>query len=96
MTEASPQIASNSLPPGRTQGAGSVGRAAGSQVKIVDNCGRFVEPFVRGEVAVRPQRNHVVCRTIQTAKAAPSSMAGCVQVMKVSSMRMDICTSQVV
>ena len=51
MTEATHQITSNSLPPGRRE-AGTVGIAAGPEVAIVDEAGRRVPPGVPGEVVI--------------------------------------------
>ena len=52
MTETAHQIASNPLPPGRTK-EGSVGRAAGTEVLIVDGAGHVLPPGEVGEVVVR-------------------------------------------
>ena len=52
MTEAAHQVASNPLPPGERK-PGSVGRAAGAEVAIVDDAGRPLAPGQRGEVAIR-------------------------------------------
>jgi acyl-CoA synthetase (AMP-forming)/AMP-acid ligase II len=52
MTEASHQMTSNPLPPGRHL-AGSVGIPAGAQVRIVDQTGRDLPAGQPGEVAVR-------------------------------------------
>lgn len=52
MTEAAPQISSNPLPPGLAK-RGSVGRAAGPEITILDTAGNPVLPGVTGEVAVR-------------------------------------------
>lgn len=52
MTEAAPQISSNPLPPGVVK-RGSVGRAAGPEVAILDTAGDPVPSGVVGEVAVR-------------------------------------------
>ncbi|MFI5080180.1 MAG: AMP-binding protein [Streptosporangiales bacterium] len=52
MTEASHQMTSNPLPPGRHL-AGSVGVPAGAQVRIVDQAGRDLPAGQPGEVAVR-------------------------------------------
>jgi len=53
MTEASHQMASNELPPGKRK-AGSVGRAAGPEVRILTATGKLTEaPDVEGEVAIR-------------------------------------------
>ncbi len=51
MTEASHQMASNPLPPGRRK-PGSVGRAAGPEIAIMDN-GHLVESGVTGEIVIR-------------------------------------------
>ena len=52
MTEASHQIASNPLPPGK-QKPGSVGLAAGAAIAILDDAGNHLPPAVSGEIAVR-------------------------------------------
>lgn len=52
MTEASPQISSNPLPPGLVK-RGSVGRAAGPAITILDVEGNPLPANVAGEVAVR-------------------------------------------
>ena len=52
MTEAAHQIASNPLPPGKRV-AGSVGRAAGSEVALMDAAGRLVARGERGEIVIR-------------------------------------------
>jgi oxalate---CoA ligase len=52
MTEASHQMTSNPLPPGRHL-AGSVGVPAGAEVRIVDQAGRDLPAGQPGEVAVR-------------------------------------------
>ncbi len=52
MTEASHQIASNPLPPGRRI-PGSVGVTAGAEVRVVDTNGRDVDASEPGEVVVR-------------------------------------------
>jgi acyl-CoA synthetase (AMP-forming)/AMP-acid ligase II len=52
MTEASHQIASNPLPPGRRK-PGSVGVAAGAEVAIMDGSGRLLPAGETGEIAVR-------------------------------------------
>ena len=52
MTEASHQMTSNPLPPGR-QLPGSVGVPAGAEVRIVDKAGRDLPAGQPGEVAVR-------------------------------------------
>ncbi len=52
MTEAAHQMASNPLPPG-VRKPGSVGRAAGPEVLVVDGEGRPVNALTRGEVVVR-------------------------------------------
>jgi acyl-CoA synthetase (AMP-forming)/AMP-acid ligase II len=52
MTEAAPQISSNPLPPGVAK-RGSVGRAAGPEIVILNVAGSPVPPGVKGEVAVR-------------------------------------------
>lgn len=52
MTEAAHQIASNPLPPGERR-PGSVGRAAGPQIAILDEAGNPLPPGTIGEVAIR-------------------------------------------
>jgi acyl-CoA synthetase (AMP-forming)/AMP-acid ligase II len=52
MTEASHQIASNPLPPGRRQ-PGSVGPGTGVQVGILDEAGSLLPPGTPGEVAIQ-------------------------------------------
>lgn len=52
MTEAAPQIASNRLPPA-TSKPGSVGRAAGPEVAIMNEAGCLVLPGHTGEIVVR-------------------------------------------
>src|SRR5258708_35457195 len=52
MTEASPQIASNPLPP-RVRRPGSVGVAALTQVAILDEHGKQLPPLTPGEVVIR-------------------------------------------
>jgi len=52
MTEASPQIASNRLPP-HPRKAGSVGRAAGPAVAIWDELGNIMPPGEPGEIVIR-------------------------------------------
>ena len=51
MTEAAHQIASNPLPPGKRQ-AGSVGRAAGPEVTIMDEAGQVLAPGEVGEIVI--------------------------------------------
>jgi acyl-CoA synthetase (AMP-forming)/AMP-acid ligase II/aryl carrier-like protein len=52
MTEASPQIASNLLPPGKRK-RGSVGPAAGPEVAILDEAGKLLPAGQTGEIVVR-------------------------------------------
>jgi len=52
MTEASHQIASNPLPPGRRK-AGSVGLPAGCEVAILDEQGQTLPRGASGEIAIR-------------------------------------------
>jgi acyl-CoA synthetase (AMP-forming)/AMP-acid ligase II len=52
MTEASHQMASNPPPPG-TRKPGSVGKASGVEIRIVDTTGNTVEPGGAGEVVIR-------------------------------------------
>jgi amino acid adenylation domain-containing protein len=59
MTEASPQIASNRLAP-HLRRTGSVGRAAGPEVAIVDEHGTPLQVGLEGEVVIRG--NNVVTR----------------------------------
>jgi len=52
MTEAAHQMASNPLPPAPRK-PGSVGRAAGPEIAILDPAGGYVAPGQPGEVAIR-------------------------------------------
>ena len=52
MTEAAPQVASNRLPPCARK-PGSVGRAAGPDVAIMDEAGNLMPPGESGEVVIR-------------------------------------------
>jgi acyl-CoA synthetase (AMP-forming)/AMP-acid ligase II len=52
MTEAAHQMASNPLPPGMRK-PGSVGRAAGPEICILDAAGNALPTNARGEVAIR-------------------------------------------
>lgn len=52
MTEAAHQMASNPLPPGRRK-PGTVGRAAGPELAVLDRAGNLLEPGATGEVAIR-------------------------------------------
>jgi acyl-CoA synthetase (AMP-forming)/AMP-acid ligase II len=52
MTEASHQMASNPLPPGARK-PGSVGRASGVDLRIVDETGRSLDQGSSGEVVIR-------------------------------------------
>jgi amino acid adenylation domain-containing protein len=52
MTEAAHQMASNPLPPG-TRKPGSVGRAAGPEIGIMDDSGSLVGPCRTGEIVIR-------------------------------------------
>jgi acyl-CoA synthetase (AMP-forming)/AMP-acid ligase II/acyl carrier protein len=52
MTEAAHQMASNPLPPG-TRKLGSVGRAAGPEIAILDSDGQLVATGATGEIAIR-------------------------------------------
>ncbi len=52
MTEASHQMASNPLPPGRRK-AGSVGVAAGVDIALMDETGRLLAPGATGEIVIR-------------------------------------------
>ncbi len=52
MTEAAPQVASNRLPP-HTRKRGSVGKAAGPDVAIMDESGNLLPPGASGEVVIR-------------------------------------------
>lgn len=52
MTEAAHQMASNPLPPARRK-PGSVGRAAGPEVAIMDDAGQFVRAGSTGEIVIR-------------------------------------------
>jgi len=51
MTEASHQMASNPLPPGKRK-PGSVGKAAGPEIAIMDD-GRLLPPGITGEIVIR-------------------------------------------
>jgi acyl-CoA synthetase (AMP-forming)/AMP-acid ligase II/thioesterase domain-containing protein len=52
MTEASHQIASNLLPPGKRK-SGSVGVAAGPEVSVMDNVGKMLPQGEIGEIVIR-------------------------------------------
>lgn len=52
MTEASHQMASNPLPPGKRK-ASSVGRAAGPEIAIMDEAGRLLPSGESGEIVIR-------------------------------------------
>lgn len=52
MTEAAHQMTSNLLPPGARK-AGSVGAAAGPEVRLMDEAGCFVEQGRQGEIVIR-------------------------------------------
>lgn len=52
MTEASHQMASNPLPP-RARKPGTVGLAAGPEVRVVDETGTSVETGARGEIVIK-------------------------------------------
>jgi len=52
MTETAPQIASNRIEENGRR-AGSVGRAAGPDIAIMDDAGRMLSPLSKGEVVVR-------------------------------------------
>ena len=52
MTEAAHQMASNALPPG-TRKPGTVGPAAGPEIRVVDTTGQPVPPGVTGEIVIR-------------------------------------------
>ncbi len=52
MTEAAHQMASNPLPPA-TRRPGTVGLAAGPEVRVVDESGRTVTPGATGEIVIR-------------------------------------------
>jgi hypothetical protein len=52
MTEAAHQMASNPLPPGARK-PGSVGRAAGPEIGIMDEAGNMLGPGATGEVVIR-------------------------------------------
>ena len=54
MTEASHQIASNPLPPHERK-AGSVGRATGVQISIMNQAGKLLQRGTQGEVVIRGQ-----------------------------------------
>ncbi|MGH7468294.1 MAG: acyl--CoA ligase [Longimicrobiales bacterium] len=52
MTEAAHQMASNPLPP-RARKPGTVGPAAGPQVRVIDEQGNTAAPGVRGEIVIQ-------------------------------------------
>jgi acyl-CoA synthetase (AMP-forming)/AMP-acid ligase II/thioesterase domain-containing protein/acyl carrier protein len=52
MTEAAHQMASNPLPPGQRK-PGSVGRAAGPEISVMDDAGRLLLAGTIGEVVIR-------------------------------------------
>jgi acyl-CoA synthetase (AMP-forming)/AMP-acid ligase II len=52
MTEAAHQMASNPMPPGARK-PGTVGPAAGPEIRVVDSSGRPVPPGVSGEIVIR-------------------------------------------
>ena len=52
MTEAAHQMASNPLPPGQRK-PGSVGRAAGPEIGIMDQAGELLGPCQTGEIVIR-------------------------------------------
>jgi acyl carrier protein len=52
MTEAAHQMASNPLPP-RVRKTGTVGRAAGPAISVLDAAGQPLPPHIRGEVAIK-------------------------------------------
>jgi oxalate---CoA ligase len=52
MTEAAHQMASNVLPPGQRK-PGTVGPAAGPEIRVVDTTGTPVPPGVTGEIVIR-------------------------------------------
>jgi acyl-CoA synthetase (AMP-forming)/AMP-acid ligase II len=52
MTEAAHQMASNALPPGKRK-PGTVGPAAGPELRVVDSSGKTVAPGVVGEIVIR-------------------------------------------
>ena len=52
MTEAAHQMASNALPPGKRK-PGTVGPAAGPEIRVVDGQGRTVSPGATGEIVIR-------------------------------------------
>ncbi len=52
MTEASHQMASNPLPPARRK-PGTVGRAAGPEIAIMDEAGKLLGPGETGEIVIR-------------------------------------------
>ena len=52
MTEAAHQMASNALPP-RARKPGTVGTAAGPEVRVVDTSGRTVPAGATGEIVIR-------------------------------------------
>ena len=54
MTEASHQMASNPLPPGERR-PGSVGRATGIEIGVMDDHGALLRPGTQGEVVIKGQ-----------------------------------------
>ena len=52
MTEAAHQMASNALPP-RKRKPGTVGPAAGPEIRVVDSNGKTLPPGVAGEIVIR-------------------------------------------
>jgi acyl-CoA synthetase (AMP-forming)/AMP-acid ligase II len=66
MTEAAHQMASNPLPPGQRK-PGTVGRAAGPDVRVVDQQGNTAPAGVTGEVVIRGQN---VMRAYESNPAA--------------------------
>jgi acyl-CoA synthetase (AMP-forming)/AMP-acid ligase II len=68
MTEASHQMASNLLPPEQRR-IGTVGRAAGPEMAVMNEDGALVEPGCRGEIVIRGRAVTSGYLSPQTAKA---------------------------
>jgi amino acid adenylation domain-containing protein len=69
MTEAAHQMASNPLPPGKRK-PGSVGRAAGPEIAIMDE-GRLAASGITGEIVIRGP--NVMCGYVANAEANQSA-----------------------
>ena len=73
MTEGSHQLASNPLPP-RQRKAGSVGRAAGLEVAVMDEAGQLLPPGATGEIVARGE--NVTAGYERNAEANRKAFAG--------------------